>query len=227
MNQNINTVYKKHIGKCALCGKKTELTFEHIPPRSAFNSSPAKPVTLETILKSERHYPRQKQLLPYTNQQKGLGLFSLCKSCNENTGSWYGDAYYHFAKNSMEVISSDIDDGFNCVEFYNMYPLRIIKQIISMFCSVNVNTKLDDLREFVLNKESIGIDKNRYKICMYFTKSTTCRHSGMTGLLDIKTSNVTLLSEIVYRPLGLLLYLNADDSIKTEGIDRIISIKIQ
>ncbi len=119
----------------------------------------------------------------------------------------------------MEVVSSNLDNNFNCVEFYNMYPLRIIKQIISMFCSVNPDTKLDDLREFVLNKESIGIDKNRYKICAYFTTSTTCRHSGMTGLLDIKTNKVTLLSEIVYQPLGLLLYLNADDSIKTEGID--------
>ncbi|MBP0967818.1 MAG: hypothetical protein J5722_09295, partial [Oscillospiraceae bacterium] len=35
---------QKHHGRCALCGKECELTFEHIPPRAAYNSTPVKPV---------------------------------------------------------------------------------------------------------------------------------------------------------------------------------------
>ena len=35
---------KKTIGKCALCGRIGELSFEHIPPKAAFNSTPARPV---------------------------------------------------------------------------------------------------------------------------------------------------------------------------------------
>ena len=38
----------KKYGHCALCGKCGELTFEHIPPKSAFNKTPVKPVTVES-----------------------------------------------------------------------------------------------------------------------------------------------------------------------------------
>jgi hypothetical protein len=31
---------KQAIGACALCGKPSNLTFEHIPPQCAFNSKP-------------------------------------------------------------------------------------------------------------------------------------------------------------------------------------------
>ena len=44
----------KHFGKCALCGKECELTFEHIPPRRAFNSTPARPVSGEEIFNVHR-----------------------------------------------------------------------------------------------------------------------------------------------------------------------------
>ena len=30
---------KKIVGTCCICGRTTELTFEHIPPKSAFNHS--------------------------------------------------------------------------------------------------------------------------------------------------------------------------------------------
>ena len=43
----------KHYGKCALCGRECELTFEHIPPRGAFNSTPARPVLGTEIFKEE------------------------------------------------------------------------------------------------------------------------------------------------------------------------------
>ena len=31
-----------HLGECKLCGKKENLTFEHVPPQTAFNSFPVK-----------------------------------------------------------------------------------------------------------------------------------------------------------------------------------------
>ena len=70
---------KKHIGKCALCGKEDKMSFEHIPPRAAFNSSHAKPVTIGTILKGEKRYPWDIEGLKYVDQQGGMGVFSLCE----------------------------------------------------------------------------------------------------------------------------------------------------
>ena len=41
----------KKTGNCALCGIETELTYEHIPPRKAFNWLGAKSITGYEIMK--------------------------------------------------------------------------------------------------------------------------------------------------------------------------------
>ena len=97
-----NVIMKKKIGKCALCDKECELTFEHIPPRVAFNSTPAKPISEKELFDNkldngEERVPWDIEGLHYQNQQKGMGMFSLCEDCNNNTGSWYGDSYVTFA----------------------------------------------------------------------------------------------------------------------------------
>ncbi len=94
---------KNHFGKCALCGKECELTFEHVPPRAAFNSTPTRPVSENEIFKEEvindkERMPWDTEGLKYQNQQQGMGRYSLCHECNNNTGSWYGDAYITFAR---------------------------------------------------------------------------------------------------------------------------------
>ena len=53
----------KRFGKCALCGKECELTFEHIPPRAAFNSAPARPVSELELLRND--YAEDKGRMPW------------------------------------------------------------------------------------------------------------------------------------------------------------------
>ena len=210
---------KKHIGKCALCGKTDNISYEHIPPKAAFNSSRAKLITLNTLLKEKNKYPWDTKGLPYISQQSGAGLFSLCEKCNNITGKWYGAAYQSFAEKGMGVVTSKIDDIYNSVEFKEVYPLKFFKQIISMFCSLNPEANIDDLRKFVLNRNTVGIDKNRYKICMYFTRSTTKRHAGLMATGNIQTGEVILFSEIVACPFGFLLYIDPNEKMVTQGFD--------
>lgn len=87
-----------HRGICYICGKEDELTFEHIPPRKAFNWHRAKIYNgYEALSKSQGEPAR------YDNSQQGMGKYSLCQSCNNNTGTWYAQAYCDFA---MDVIHS-------------------------------------------------------------------------------------------------------------------------
>ena len=83
----------------------------------------------------------------------------------------------------------------------DIYPLRIIKQIASMFCSVNRpdEPKLDELRKFVLDKERVGLDKSLYKICLYLTKTTLTKQTGMMVMLKQEGNHIysMALSEIV------------------------------
>lgn len=210
---------KKHIGKCALCGKEDKMSFEHIPPRSAFNSSHVKPVTIGAMLRERKTYPWDIEGVKYVDQQGGMGVFSICESCNKLTGSWYGQEYQNFAQKGMGVVTANLGDEYHSVEFENVYPLRFVKQIISMFCSINPDANMDDLRTFVLDRYAMGIDRKKYKLCMYFTRSVTRRQSGLMATANIQSGDVVLFSEIVACPFGFVLYFDSSDNMKLPGFD--------
>ena len=84
---------KKIYGICCICGQETDLTFEHIPPKAAFNRFNLRLYDfLDYIVHSNSKY------MP---AQKGAGKYSLCASCNNLTGDWYGAAYAEFASQGM------------------------------------------------------------------------------------------------------------------------------
>lgn len=210
---------EKQIGKCALCGKECKLSFEHIPPKAAFNAAPAKPIPMGTLLNNLDRDPNEFKKLPYKNQQKGMGLPSLCESCNSLTGTWYGEAYRVFAEKGNYLAQAYDDSAYQGVEFKGIYPLRIIKQVLSMFCSVNPNVAMDDIRKFVLNKSDIGLNRSRYRICMYFTRSGIKRYIGFHAVANIVDGTCTTQSEITAYPFGFILYFDPVDVQKYKGID--------
>lgn len=213
----------KHYGRCALCGKECELTFEHIPPRSAFNSTAMKPVTGDQLIVDTDRMPWDMTELHYLNQQQGMGKYSLCSSCNNNTGTWYGNDYVFIARVVHQIISHPIEVGVNGVGIKDVHPLRFIKQILSFFCSINhfEDDRIDILRKFVLDKDLVGLDKAQYKLCMYFTKGYFMKYAPLSVILA-KSENsyeAMAVSEITAYPLGFILYFNPTDTWAYEGID--------
>jgi hypothetical protein len=212
----------KHYGKCALCGNECELTFEHIPPRAAFNSTPAKPVTGEGLLDDDR-MPWDTTGLPYKNQQQGMGRYTLCQTCNNNTGSWYGEDYRVVARVIHSILSEPMDPKYQAFCIRDIYPLRFIKQVLSMFCSINnfEDDRIDTLRKFVIDKEVVGLDKSKYKICMYLTKSNLMKYAPLSVVLrmgETKCESLAL-TEITAYPLGFVLYFNPTETFHYDGFD--------
>ena len=70
-------------GICHLCGTFGQLSFEHVPPRRAFNELKIKSFKFWDIYCSKKG----------RDQQKGAGDYTLCNSCNNNTGSCYAESY--------------------------------------------------------------------------------------------------------------------------------------
>lgn len=215
---------RESIGKYALCRNKTILTFEHIPPRAAFNYFPAKPVSGDKLFNDPERMPWDIQGLQYTNQQRGMGLNSLCKVYNNTTGAWYGDEYNTIAHAIHSILIHDIPPQNNVIRISEIHPLRFCKQILSMLCSINNNIgdpRFDDLRKFVLDKDKIGIDKSHYRLCMYFTRSITMKYAPPSFLLIPTTqgNESIALSEITAYPLGFILYFDPQNTISYEGID--------
>ena len=146
-------------GICQICGVNGELSFEHIPPRKAFNDRPVRRINFKDIDDIElgpNAKPKGKI------EQKGQGDYTLCPSCNNNTGSWYGDSFIVWCYQAMDFLQLTLEnDSQETLQLgqqtYNIYPLRVLKQIISMFFSVsgkNFHSRHEGLVKFILNKEA-------------------------------------------------------------------------
>lgn len=213
---------ENHFGKCALCRKECDLSFEHIPPRAAFNSKPVKVITGEKIINDPDRMPWETEGLEYSDLQRGMGVFSLCSTCNSITAC-YGTTYKRVARVVDLLLTKPIPENNDSVIISNIFPLRFIKQVISMFCSINNvdDGRLSSLRQFVLEQRKTGLDKSHYKLCMYFTRSKYCKHAPISVVIREIDSNpiAVAVSEITAYPLGFVLYFNPTDTVYYDGVD--------
>jgi hypothetical protein len=199
---------KMQRGKCALCGYVGDLTFEHIPPKKAFND-------LRTISLS---WDQAMQLGPDAPvkgkfQQGGIGAYTLCSTCNSNTGSWYARSLVEWCYRGMEIL--EYSRG-RAEQFHirKSFPLRVLKEIMVMFCSVNkeMTTAQPWLRDFLLNRESRNWTES-WRVFIYYNIEGKLRYAGGSGIIDFTTGRATVMSEINYPPFGYVLVMDGDDGL--------------
>ena len=98
----------KVIGHCRICGTYDKLSFEHVPPRSAFNDEPILFADVERLRAGGHPDDYEKGA---REQQKGAGAYTLCDRCNSTTGGWYAPAYMSFAKQGMNYLRASRSAG--------------------------------------------------------------------------------------------------------------------
>lgn len=204
----------KKYGKCHLCGKQAKLTFEHVPPQKANNDKRVHAIMGETLINHIGGVKKPWELsgLKYKNMQRGMGGYTLCENCNNLTGEWYARDYINFANVVGYLLNNKIDvnqiQAFSA-QIKNMYPLRIIKQVLCMFVSTMHPEFLDankELREFILDKNSTNLDKSKYRISMYALKENKTQWSGLNAI--ITTNGVRMVAFMDLYPLGFVLELD-------------------
>ena len=214
---------KKVEGICHLCGKYTELTFEHVPPKSANNKERAKLITGREIFNTKKL--QSGITLRYINQQQGAGNYTLCKECNNNTGDWYAKEYIKFANEIGYILTNEVNiktaKGIG-LDSNKLYFQRIMKQILCMFLSTiqtEYAMEFKDIREYVLNKNSTEFNSDKYRVSMYLLKNYEISHSGILGLL-LKDKGETAIRKVAIMnlyPIGFILEIdppkkNIDDT---------------
>lgn len=204
---------KKVYGKCHICGVNSNLTQEHIPPKSAFNTGRVELLSPKSILNNGSELKK--------SFQNGLYKNSLCKTCNNNTGLWYGNAYKGWVNQIYPIaINNDIEKGIAPENQISLYPLRVLKQILSMFTSINTPKAYPSYREeienFLLNRENQFLP-NKIKVYFYIvsSKSRYNRQVPISGVLKGGASPI-ILSEISWFPCGYIL----TDSEETPNFDK-------
>ena len=78
-------------GICKLCGEHKSLTFEHVPPKNAYNKGRYRQIQNNVLIDDPFLENSKGRLL-----QGGVGFYSLCEECNSKTGAWYGKSYVDF-----------------------------------------------------------------------------------------------------------------------------------
>lgn len=211
---------KSKEGKCHICGKMGDLSYEHVPPRKAFNSNKALMYYGQNILENDgKGFPweiptkiKGKQL------QRGIGAYTLCQKCNNNTGAWYGNAFVDFIQKGYRETGNKkyIPHSWGTITLNKIYPLRIIKQIMAMFFSVNnpyLSDAHEELREFVLSKEKRGVSEKKFGFYIYIFKGEILRRLGIVVIGNIQSDpfKIRTVSEISTPPFGLVLEFQPKD----------------
>lgn len=205
---------RSHEGICRLCGKQKNLTFEHVPPEKAFNNIKVTNYSYEDSLPlltgSNGKKPWDTSGMKGKEQQRGMGDFYLCSDCNNKTGSWYMSEYTKFASTMDEIIQTIKPPHRSSleIELAELHPLRLFKALMVMFCDLNQDCFNDEnLRNFLLDKESNDFDSQKYSVYIYLANSLQKR---IWKLAWVHRNNCGgfLISEIASYPLGLLLYID-------------------
>ena len=167
MQRNVSVVSnaagRKKSGICRICGEDGKMSYEHVPPKSAFNNSPAVMIpVLELHNVSPSEYGNQHGEI----RQKGTGEYTLCERCNNRTGEWYGQAYAWWARQGLESLKV-VDRPTRLYFNFRIFPLRVIKQIVCMLFSVHdleLRKHHPELVKFVLDPRQKYLNPD---ICIY------------------------------------------------------------
>lgn len=201
---------KKQEGYCHICGNYGELSFEHIPPENALNNHRTMVYTGEDAIK---RYKGEKAR--YINQQQGMGCYTLCENCNNNTGAWYANVYNDVAKDVARSLykNKPLEHG-DIVEFsFKKLPaLEFAKQVVTMFCSLLPLNEVQRLGfdKFLLDKISNTIDKSLFDLRIYLTPLSVGQL--MIGPSSILSKNETgfetpIACDLGAYPFGFILNL--------------------
>jgi hypothetical protein len=181
-------------GICRLCGYNKKLSFEHIPPKSAFNKQPRVFETLQDLLQCHSH----------TKFRRGIGKHSLCEDCNSNTGGWYGDAFVDWTRQGLEWFEKLGDKGLFSLPYY-IKPLNVIKQTLVMalaMSSVHTLNYHRELRLFVLNKERKYLPP-KYQVYVYFNVDGQPRFASDVAIMRADTGSGSFVeAEVSLPPFG-------------------------
>jgi len=184
---------------CRLCGSFEPLSFEHVPNRAAFNTDRFIVVDGIQALEMTAGVRRRGRQV-----QGGVGGRTLCEKCNSNTGSWYGGALVNWAYQARDVL---VGSGFRPILAYpyQLFPLRVLKQIVTMFFSINsshMRQRSPELADFILSRASRFLPEP-FRVFVYFTAGGASRAVGMA---ELRTGwHRWLLSELTFPPFGYVL----------------------
>ena len=173
------------VGPCCICGSIGLLSFEHVPPRAAYNDQRVFEADIHRLVQGK--WDGGSRPLHGQWVDGGAGKETICGRCNELTGHWYGSAYVKWARQALRLVT--VSGGALSLAYpYQIYSLRSLKQIVVMFfsaCGPGLQSRFSELVRFVLNKydQHMPCGLRVFSYLLNPTELAAYRQSGMTGVM--------------------------------------------
>lgn len=178
-------------GICHLCGLHKKLSFEHIPPKSAFNDQMVVFQTMQNMLEGRKN----------TKFHKGMGKDTLCEDCNNLTGAWYGKAFVDWSRQGLEWFDKTQNAEIPYFTFY-IKPLNVLKQVLIMSTAMVADATLsyhEELRAFLLDKYSTALPQ-KYRAYIYFNADGQPRFATDMVIMRTDMNSMDYVDAEVSRP---------------------------
>lgn len=194
-------------GICKLCNKNGLLTFEHVPPRVTFNKQ-TRYKTINLLAYIQKCAPFEKEIKGKI-KQGGVGYYSLCETCNNFLGRTYVKDFRNYVNSFIGFAKKKNLNHFDFI-MHDFFALNVIKQIISMFFSLNdlnFSKQNRDLAAFILNPKS-NILPREIRIFTYLNTEGKLRNLPVMLKGNLKNNTTVIGSELTFPPLGYVLTIN-------------------
>lgn len=142
-------------------------------------------------------------------EQGGLGYYSLCSKCNSFLGTTYVTDYQKYSNSFIEFAKKEHLNAFE-LTMHNFNALNVLKQITSMFLSINddnFSANNRDLAEFILDPTSNSLP-NRFRLFNYIKTEGQLRNLPIMVLGSLTSQGTVMGSELAFPPLGHVLTID-------------------
>lgn len=206
------------IGRCRICGKTSQLTREHIPPKGSGNKHNTVDYSLGDWLKKQDITDMGKG----RTLQGGIWAYTLCRSCNSLTGRKYGNEYQKWAYGGYKALSeiplqelNDKPGPFGQkiqfgVKDHPVRPGALARQVLSLMCSLSgtwdLSETFPEIRDIVLNETAAKLPES-LDLGMTLYSGPRARLAGPQLRVNIEENSWEWLMEMAFPPLAFILVL--------------------
>jgi len=216
---------------CRVCGEVTDLTFEHLPPRSAGNRQKVELVDIRAWFRREDDGTTERGRI----SQKGAGALTLCEECNNRAGRLYVPEFRRWVKvgnaSLAELeparVDAQVEPAYVELEIQDVRPGRFMKQVATMLLAQSIGgvaRKHADLREYARDPEAVGIPP-RYQFYLAFNAGPGARYNG--GSVAMQSSGIVFSVELSFPPFTYILSIDEEGpAIETGNITNFADLEI-
>lgn len=198
---------KKSSQICQLCAKWPASSREHLPPHATSNVGEVR------IIYIDGNSPSGEIQYHVVHSSDGFWVPVLCEKCNNKTGSRYGEPYKDLISQVSNAAGIEDSEGRVYVYLRGIYPLRILKQMFSMFlCAVPYQPApvWRGIQEFVLKRDTL-LPSSAPFVYLYMNVSRIGRIVPCCGIVELSTHKTIVVSEVSWPPVGIVFSFQRDE----------------